>query len=153
MTPMSVVYYMDAEITPARSLSRRGLWVVMGITIALALIPVTVFTAQGSPFVLPFVGLDVAGLWFAFYWTNRKTDAERVRVSSDFVEVLKGKKTVWSSATAFTRVEPGESELRLAMSGRRVAVARALSPPERREFAGALDAAIRKARNERYSGG
>ena len=83
---------------------------------------------------------------------NRRVDAERVRVSSDFVEVQRSGKTVWTSSTAFTRVEPGETTVRLAMSGRRMSVARSLSAGERREFAHALDDAIRRARNERYPG-
>ena len=149
---MSPVYYLDAEITPARSLSRRGLNIVMGVTITFALIPVTAFMAMGAHLVLPFVGLDVFGLWLAFHIMNRRVSAERVRVSSDVVEVLRAGKTVWSSATAFTRVEPGETAVRLAMSGRRVAVARALSPGERRDFTHALDEAIRRGRSERYVG-
>lgn len=144
--------YMDAEITPARSLSPRGLWIVMGVTVALALVPVTVFMLMGAHLVLPFVGLDVLGLWLAFHLMNRRVQCERVRVTAEAVEVMRGARRVWTSATAFTRVEPGESAVRLASSGRRVAVARALSPGERRAFAGALDEAIRKARRERYPG-
>lgn len=144
--------YMDAEITPARSLSPRGLKIVMGITIALALIPVTFFLAIGAHLVLPFVGLDVFGLWLAFHIMNRRVSAERVRVTAEVVEVFRAGKAVWTSATAFTRVEPGETAIRLATSGKRVSVARDLSPPERRDFARALDDAIRKARRERYVG-
>src|SRR5947207_1634628 len=125
---------MDAEITPARSLSRRGLNVVMGITMGMALIPVTFFMMMGAKLVLPFVGADVLGLWLAFAIMNRRVSAERVRVSTDFVEVFRAGKAVWSSATAFTKVEPGETAVRLSMSGRRVAVARSLSPGERRDF-------------------
>jgi uncharacterized membrane protein len=149
---MDGVYFMDAEITPARSLSRRGLVIVMGITIGLGAIPVITFVAMGAHLVLPFVGVDILGLWLAFYVMNRKVSAERVRVSSDLVEVLKDNKPVWSSPTAFTRVEPGETAVRLAIHSRRLAVAQALSPGERAEFAGALAEAIRKARGAQYPG-
>jgi len=54
---MTLAYYMDPEITPARSLSPRGLKVVMGITLALAAIPMTTFMLLGAHLVLPFVGL------------------------------------------------------------------------------------------------
>lgn len=148
--PMPALCYMDAEITPARSLSKRGLWIVMGITIALAAVPVGVFTFMGSPFVLPFVGIDVFGLWFAFWIMNRRVSRERVRVTADEVEVIRNHKPVWVAAPAFTRVEPGEKQIGLSSSGRRISVARDLSPDERRAFAGALDEAIRKARRERY---
>ncbi len=147
---MTAGYYLDAQITPARSLSRRGLKVVMTITILLAAIPVTTFMIMGAHLVLPFVGVDVFGLWLAFHIMNRRVASERVRVSSDLVEVLREGRIVWSTATAFTRVEPGETAVRLAMSGRRMSVARSLSPGERKDFARALDDAIRRARSERY---
>ena len=63
-------------------------------------------------------------------------------------------KVVWESPTAFTRVAVDREEgraigLRLALSDRQVAVAQALSPRERHDFANALQAAIREARLER----
>jgi uncharacterized membrane protein len=145
-------FYMDAEITPARSLSRRGMFVVLGITIGLALIPAIYFTVLGAHLVLPFLGADVLGLWYAFHLMRKKVRAERVRVSYDAVEVLRDETPVWSSPTAFTRVEEYETAVRLAVSGRRTSVATALSPDERHAFANALDDAIRKARRERYPG-
>jgi uncharacterized membrane protein len=146
--------YLDAEIRPARSLSPGGLKVVMGLTIALAMIPVTIFSLMGAGhFVLPFLGLDIFGLWLAFYVMNKRVGVERVCVSSDQVEVFRAGKPVWRSATAFTRVEPGETAVRLAVSGKRMAVAAALSPQERQDFTHALDDAIRRAKRERYPGG
>lgn len=145
--------YMDAEITPARSLSKRGMYVVLGITIALALIPAIYFTVLGAHLVLPFLGLDVVGLWYAFHLMRRNVRAERVRVSFEEVEVLRDEERVWTSPTAFTRVDEFETAVRLSMSGRRTSVAKALSPEERHAFANALSDAIRKARRERYPGG
>ena len=113
-------YYMDAQITPARSLSPRGLKVVMTMALILAAIPALVLISAGLAFLVPIVGIDILGLWLAFHIMNRRVDAERVRVSSDFVEVQRSGKTVWTSSTAFTRVEPGETTVRLAMSGRRM---------------------------------
>ena len=144
--------YMDAEITPARSLSKRGMFVVLGITAALALIPAIYFTALGAPLVLPFLGADVLGLWYAFHLMRKNVRAERVRVSSEAVEVLRDEQQVWSSPTAFTRVQEFETAVRLAVSGRRTSVAKALSPEERHAFAMALSDAIIKARRERYPG-
>jgi uncharacterized membrane protein len=126
--------------------------VVIGVTIGLALIPAVYFTLLGAPLVLPFLGLDVLGLWYAFHVMRRNVRAERVRVSSEAVEVLRDDRPVWSSPTAFTRVEEFETQVRLAVSGRRTSVAKALSPEERHDFATALHDAIRKARRERYPG-
>ena len=148
---MTSTLYMDAVITPARSLSPQGLRIVMGITIALALVPAIAFSVMGAHLVLPFLGLDVFGLWYAFRVLNRRVQAERVRVSTDEVEVLRNDHSVWTSPTAFTRVEEFETAIRLAVSGRRTSVAQALSPDERHAFAYALDTAIRKARAERYT--
>ena len=149
---MSGPFYMDAEITPARSMSSRGRAVVIGITAGSALVPVVVFSIQGAHLVLPFLGLDVLGLWYAFHLMGKAVRPERVRVSSESVEVVRDDKSVWSSATAFTRVEELDTAVRLTVSGRRTSVARALSPDERHVFATALDDAIRKARAERYRG-
>ena len=83
---------------------------------------------------------------------------ERVRITARDVvvtyETPKWRRVVWESPTAFTRVRLHREEdrtmgLRLALSGREVAVAQALSPRERGEFAEALQAAIQEARQER----
>jgi uncharacterized membrane protein len=63
-------------------------------------------------------------------------------------------RTVWESPTAFTRVAVIREDnrtvgLSLALSGKQVAVAQALSPRERSEFAKALEQAIFEARRER----
>ena len=149
---MSGPLYMDAEITPARSLSRRGRAVVIGVTAGLALIPATVFSIQGAHLVLPFLGLDVLGLWYAFHLMGKAVRPERVRVSTEIVEVYRDDKPAWSSPTAYTTVEEFDTAVRLTVSGRRTSVAQALSPDERHAFAPALDDAIRKARAERYRG-
>jgi uncharacterized membrane protein len=67
------------------------------------------------------------------------------------LETPRGAHTVWLSPTAFTRValiggDADETGLELRLSDRAVAVARALSCSERRDFANALDEAIRRAR-------
>ena len=66
----------------------------------------------------------------------------------------KAKSPESESPTAFTRVAVEEEDgrnvgLRLALSGKNVPVAQALSPRERGEFAKALEHAIWEARRER----
>ena len=77
---MTGAFYMDALITPARSLARRGRYTVLAAMGAMALIPAIVFTLMGAPFILPFMGLDVAGLALAFWVVSRRTSAEQVRI-------------------------------------------------------------------------
>ncbi len=152
---------MDAVITPNRSLSRGGLAVLIGVLAAYNLV-LAVFLLIVGAFPVPiFLGADFAAVLLAFHVSNRRAcRAERVRVSADRVEVERQSRgrplTVWSSPTAFTRVSVehgGEHHARveLRLAGRAVAVADALSPPERAAFAQALERAITAARGERHA--
>jgi uncharacterized membrane protein len=143
--------YMDAVITPNRSLSKRGFWVLMGGLAAYNLVVAAFLIAIGAFPVPVFLGLDFAGIALAFHISNRRAlNAERVRVSAERVEVLRRSRTVWSSPTAFTRVAVQAAEVELRLSGKAMAVARALSPRERTAFAEALERAIAAARGERH---
>lgn len=148
--------YMDAVITVNRSLSPGGFKVLFGAVVsANVLFAIFLFVLGAWPAPI-FLGIDVLLVWLAFRASFRAAErAERVRVSAEAVEVLHAERTVWRSPTAFTRVDVedrGENDrrVRLRLSGRSLTVARALSPPERRQFAIALQDAIRAARAERY---
>lgn len=158
---MATPLYMDAVISPNRSLSRTGLHVLLAVLIAFNLLIALFLLVLGAPPVLPFLGLDVLAIWLALNASFRAAERkERVRVTAEAVTVSreddKGARVVWTSPTAFTRVDidqPGEHEarVRLRIYRRRLTLARALSPPERVEFANALERAIRDARAERYA--
>ncbi len=154
--------YMDALLTPNRSLSRRGLWLLMGVLVVYNLLVMVFLLAIGAFPVPIFLGLDFVGLAIAFRVSNRRsTRAERVHVTADRVQVShrppKGREqTVWSSPTAFTRVlveQAGEHDarVRLRLSNRMLSIGGGLSPEERSSFAAALERAIRSARSERYA--
>ena len=156
----SPALYMDAVITPNRSLSRRGQFVLIGVFAAANLLIAIFLFAIGAIPVPIFLGLDFVGLFIAFRVSNRRAAiAERVRVSADRVEVLREAngegRTIWTSPTAFTQVsfeetERGGSRLRLRRAGQAMTLARSLAPEERSAFAAALRAAIQAARGERY---
>lgn len=158
---MTAPIYMDAQITPNRSLSDRGMKVVLGIVIAFNALVALFLLVLHAPVVLPFLGLDVLGIWLALRASARAARrVERVHVTAEAVTVSredeKGARTIWTSPTAFTRVEvdqPGEHDtrVRLMIHRRRLTVGRALSPDARMDFADALREAIRAARNERWS--
>ena len=166
MTPMpsstTSPVYMDAVLTPNRSLSRQGLYILLAVLAAYNLL-VMVFLLVIGAFPVPiFLGLDFIGVLIAFRVSNRRAGwAERVRVTAERVQVTLrrsegAEQTVWSSPTAFTRValeQAGEHEsrLRLRLSGRTHSVGASLSPTERLSFAEALERAIRSARAERYA--
>jgi uncharacterized membrane protein len=151
--------YMDATITPNRSLSRKGVRNIVVFTAAMAAIPFTAAILLGAPIPPFFLGLDVLGLWLALHLATRaRVRSERVQVSSETVKVLRGfrgrERPVWSSPTAFTRVElegeEDEMQVWLRLSARSLAVAAWLSPGERGAFAEALREALQAARLERH---
>ena len=153
---MAPKLYMDAVITPNRSLSKRGLYIVLGIMAVYNLL-LAVFLLSIGAFPVPiFLGLDFAGVALAFHISNRRAlRAERVRVSAETIEVERSRVTVWSSPTAVTRgalehAEDHHVRVELRLSGRAVTVGNALSPRERTAFAAALERAIAAALKERY---
>lgn len=151
---------MDAEITPNRSLSRKGFIVLISVITAINFVSAMVFLSLGATLVPVFLGLDVLAIAAAFaasYAAARRV--ERVRVSPARVQVIretpKAALQVWESPTAFTRLalvkeDERAVELNLVMSGRRITVAAALSPGEREAFARALEGAIQRARAARF---
>jgi uncharacterized membrane protein len=157
---MSVVLYMDAVITPNRSLSMRGFFWLIGVLAFFNLAVAGLMIVIGAFPVPIFLGLDLVAVIIAFRASYRSgRQAERVQVSAAEVRVLLQafgrSRTIWTSPTAFTRVAveaPGEPEtrIRLQLSGRALTIAHALSPKERTDFAEALERAIRAARAERY---
>jgi uncharacterized membrane protein len=153
---MDEPYYMDAVITPHRSLSRRGFIVLISVLTAINAASALVFMALHAAPIPLFLGLDVVALVVALSASRRAARRlERVQVTASEVRVMcetpKGAETVWLSPTAFTRValmgeDDDDMDLQLRLSDRGVAVARALSRSERRDFAVALERAIRRAR-------
>jgi uncharacterized membrane protein len=149
-------FYMDAVITPHRSLSQRGFIVLIAIMTAINALSAIVFLRMGAAPVPAFLGLDVVALVVALLVSRRATRIrERVQVTAAEIHVWretpKGAPTLWRSPTAFTRValvgpDEDDPDLQLRLSDRGVAVARALTRAERRAFAVALERAIRKAR-------
>ena len=153
---MNAVFYMDAVITPHRSLSRKGFIALIAAMTAINCITAMVFVVMGAAPVPVFLGLDLLAVVIAFYASYRAAErSERVQVTAEQVKVTRewkgGEQTLWVSPTAFTGVVlEGEAEdqddLKLRLSGKEMAVARFLSPAERADFAKALDRAIWRAK-------
>jgi uncharacterized membrane protein len=156
---MTAALYMDAVITPNRSLSTRGFIILISVVTGLNCLSAAVFVALGASLVPVFLALDVAAVAVAFLVSFRAAkQVERVQVTARDVRVTRetpnSSQLVWESPTAFTRVaieieDERVVDVRLALSGRNAPVAAALSPPERAEFARALQRAISSARRER----
>jgi uncharacterized membrane protein len=148
--------YMDAVITPHRSLSRRGFIVLISVLTAINTATAAVFLAMRAAPVPLFLGLDLIAVVVAFVASRRAAlKRERIQVTTAEVRVVlespKGEHTIWQSPTAFTRValvgpDEDDADLQLRLSDRALGVARALTRSERRDFAVALERAIRRAR-------
>jgi uncharacterized membrane protein len=150
--------YMDAVITPNRSLSERGFVILISIITAANVASALVFMRMGAHWVPFFMGVDLIAVVVAFLISFQQAkNVERVQVSPHQVvvtyETPKWTRVVWESPTAFTRlnVERDDEDgrvlaLRLALSGRETPVAAALSPRERADFAKALEDAIWRAK-------
>ena len=149
--------FMDAVITPHRSLTPRGAMALIGAVTVFDAAMAAIFVAMGAAPIPIFLGIGLFAMVIALVVSNRiAMRRERILVSAAEVRVVKeergAEQLVWVSPTAFTRVSLSESEdddeaaLHLHLSGRALPVAQALSRRERREFAQALEAAIRRAR-------
>jgi uncharacterized membrane protein len=151
--------YMDAVIRPHRSLSERGFIILIAVVTLCNCISSAVFVYYGATLVPLFMAFDVLAVVVAFAVSFAGArQVQRVTITARDVvvthEAPNWTKVVWESPTAFTRVTIEKDEdrtavVRLALSGRDVPVAQALSPRERGEFAQALERAIWEARRER----
>jgi uncharacterized membrane protein len=156
---MTRALYMDAEIRPHRSLSERGFIILIGVVTVANGCSAAVFLAMGATFVPIFLGVDVLAVVIAFLASFRAArQVQRIRVTARDVvvthETPRWTRVIWESPTAFTRVDVDREKgravgVRLALSGRELSLAQALSPRERGEFAQALQRAIWRARQER----
>ena len=149
--------FMDAVITPNRSLSARGLVTLILAMTALDAGLAALFVAMGAAPIPIFMGVGLIAAVVALVASHRAAARrERIQVTAAEVRVTletrRGAQTVWTSPTAFTRVslagkeDDDEGGLHLRLSDRELAVARALSRRERRDFANALERAIARAR-------
>ncbi|MEO1660004.1 MAG: DUF2244 domain-containing protein [Pseudomonadota bacterium] len=161
MEPTTETIYFDAVLTPNRSLSPRAFTIVMAVVAGMSFIAGLAFVSMGAFPVIGFFGLDALAIWLAFRWSFRKLKQEtRVRVTAERIDLLHtrpGKPPREASLpTAFARVslifpDRRPSELTLAHADKAWVIGRFLTPPERKSLKQAIESAIWKARNERYS--
>jgi uncharacterized membrane protein len=148
--------FMDAELTPNRSLSPRNFRILFLIVLAV-LVPISiVFLVHGFWPVTGFLGLDLLLIWLAFRASYRSGRMkERVHVTRDCIHVSRysasGRPEHWVVNPSWARVdfdpekEQDPQALKLRAGGRRLILGAFLSPPERRAFAEALQGAVRRA--------
>jgi uncharacterized membrane protein len=153
---MSDLELLNVEIRPHRSLSDRGLIILISVITAINCVTAAVFLSIGATLVPIFLALDVVAVAVAFavsFASARRI--ERVVVTETRVRLLqetpRRRVLVWEGPTAFTRLtseieDDRIVELRLTVSGRNALVGRALGPKAREELRRRLEAALEQAR-------
>ncbi|MEJ0073977.1 MAG: DUF2244 domain-containing protein [Alphaproteobacteria bacterium] len=147
----------SALLTPHRSLSGTGFLVVMGVIAGLSFVGGVMFLLLGAWPVMPFLGLDVALVYWAFRANYRAAAAyEEVTVTPSELHVrkvsAKGQVAEWSLNPVWVRLERETHEefgllrLLLVSHGRKLAIAGFLGPAEKESFAKALADALGEAK-------
>ena len=147
----------SAVLTPQRSLGGTGFVVLMLAVGAIGFVGGVVFFLAGAWPVVPFLGLDVLLIYWAFRASYRSGAAyEEVRVTSSELTVRKvshrGEALEWTLNPLWVKLDRQEHDayglerLFLVSRGRRLSVARFLGPAEKESFATALAAALREAK-------
>lgn len=139
-------------LTPHRSLSPKGLLIVMGILGTASLATGIGFLLAGAWPVLGFFGLDVLIVYLAFRFNYRAGRLyETVEITCAALDLRRvhpsGREERFSFNPLWVRVilaegGDGRTTLRLCAHGREVGFAGFLTDAERRDFAGALASAL-----------
>ena len=149
---MTDAVFFDATLRPSRSLDKRGFVLLLSLLVAMNLIVALRFAASGGWPVLPFLGLDIAGIVFAFALNYRSGRlAEHIRLNGEALTVTHvdpgGTAKDWAFEPAWVRVvlhehAHGAGRVTITTNGRGVAVAEFLTADERKEVAAALNRAL-----------
>lgn len=147
-----------ATLRPYRSLSRKGFLILMSVLIGLNFAAGTAFYLLGAWPVAPFLGLDVALVWWAF----RKNYADALKEEQIEVTVHElilrrfdhdRQREELHFTRAWVRVELEEDKDReligslfLRFKGQRTEIGRFLGAHDRKEFAAALRGALAQGR-------
>ncbi|MBL8559550.1 MAG: DUF2244 domain-containing protein [Hyphomonadaceae bacterium] len=145
------VSYIDAVLTPNRSLTGGAFIKVLCVFSGMNLVIAGYWAMRGAWPVLAFLALDVMLFALAFYLNYRAARGfERVRVGAGIMQVTRqtshGPARHWVVNPAWVRVEDREDVVRIAAGDRAMLVGAFLSPPERSDLANALRDAIARAR-------
>jgi len=147
-----------ATLRPYRSLSRKGFLILMSALIGLNFAAVTAFYLLGAWPVAPFLGLDVALVWWAF--RKNYADAlkeEQIEVTAHELILRRfdhdRQREELHFTRAWVRVELEEDKDReligslfLRFKGQRTEIGRFLGAHDRKEFAATLRGALAQPR-------
>lgn len=159
-SPLAPTVYMDAVLTPNRSLSPRAFNLVMAIIALASLAFGLLFVSMGAWPVIGFFGLDALALWLAFRWVRRRQRQEtRITITAEAVRLHhrdgQGRERTAQVPAAFARIALDEpvlatSWLRIEHGRDAFIIGRFLTPGERKSLAEGLRDALARARAERH---
>ena len=150
----------EAVIVPHRSLSRRGRWLLLGAIAAMCTINATVFIVIGAWPVGGFTGIELLLASVMLSINARAARAtemlmlspSQLRIVRTDIRGIRTERTLppgWLQVVLHER--PGRvPALLLVTHGRQEEVARSLGEAEKRDLAGALEAALRRWRNPQF---
>ncbi|HEY1837026.1 MAG: DUF2244 domain-containing protein [Rhizomicrobium sp.] len=152
---------LDAVLRPNPPASPRMLLVVLIIVASMNVAFGLSFILRGAWPILPFMGLDVALLAWAFHISKRDAQRyERVTLTHENLVILrhpaKGAAIEIALNPYWVRVDYDDppkhwSRLLLKSHGKAVQIGSFLSPPARHDFAERLKSALHAARNPRFA--
>ena len=162
MSTHTPTIYLDTELRPNASLSRRAFFIVMSVVGVFSFVAGLLYLTLGAWPVFGFFGLDMLAIWLAFRFSFRaQKQVTYVRVDETHVRLWhmqKGKEDKRVDLpTAFVRVALDEpvthnSFLTLQYGQKAWVIGRFLTPKKRKAFVSELRAAICAARSHAYSG-
>ncbi len=137
---------LDLVLKPHRSLPPRGFFWVMALLAGASFAAGAVFASMGAWPVLPFLGLDVLLVWFAFKANYAGARArEHITLYGDRLEILSvdswGRKRRRTLEPYWLNVESGE-EVALRSHGKRTIVGAFLDQQARADLARTLADAL-----------
>ncbi|HTJ58136.1 MAG TPA: DUF2244 domain-containing protein [Devosiaceae bacterium] len=146
-----------ARLTPNRSMSPRGIKIVIGLLCCLALLPGLIFYLVGAWPVVGFMGLDVLGLYWALTYSFRDGRRyEQVTLWADRLEVRQvsadGDEQTKTFNPQYVRLvidrdfDERTTAIRLRSGEQEVLVGAFLNPDDKASFSRAFGSALRKAR-------
>ncbi len=152
--------FFEAVIVPHRSLSRRGLWLLIGAIGGLSMISSTVFWLLGAWPVAGFNGVEITVAALLLRYNARAARAnEVIMLSPTMLRIIRtaadGTRTEQSLPPGWLRVEVQERKgrvpgLYLAAHQMRVEVGASLGEPEKLSLAEGLRTALQDWRHPRF---
>ncbi len=154
LSEVSEKWLLDEDLSPRRSSSVAGRARLVGAVAGVDLAASIFLYWRGLGPIVIFFTLSAAALWLALVVNaHRVRSGERLSVSRSEVRLSRGSGAkhgvIWTSPTYFTRViyeNQGPGQVWLALSARRIEIAKGLGGPERRALAARLERALLAAR-------